>query len=117
MTGVQTCALPILKQQIYAVFLSGKIPPNNNFAYVFHATWAAGSTVTNGYVRLSYRGFNGSAPQLYLSVIDPSNGNYLIGDPNSNDPTGVPTLPGTFNFPVILSPLEPTVNLGGHYWC
>jgi len=94
---------------------NGALPndPNIFNAYIFNATWAVGSTVTSGLVRI---GYNGTYGTFFITTVDPSNTDYQIASPLNNDPGGA-TLPGTYNFPATFTLLTPAIESGGNYWC
>ena len=116
---------PTIAQDLFAFFRSvGAYTQNqensgdsynvNRFnAYIFNVTWAAGSTVTSGLVRMSYDSNYGS---LYISTVDPTNTAYETSNPSNVDPGGA-TVPGTFNFPATFTLRTPVIQSGGTYWC
>ena len=116
---------PTIAQDLFAFFRSvGAYTQNqensgdsydvNRFnAYIFNVTWAAGSTVTSGLVRMSYDSNYGS---LYISTVDPTNTAYETSNPSNVDPGGA-TIPGTFNFPATFTLRTPVIQSGGTYWC
>lgn len=77
--------------------------------FICNVTWAAGSTVQNGVVKLAYRTDNHN---IRISTIDITDTDYLINNGNSNDSI---SLAGTFNFPATFTMLTPLIDKGG--WC
>ena len=80
-------------------------------AYIFHVTWADGSSVKNGLVRLSWNG--GS---ILVSAVDTNYTAWQTSNPTYADPTN-PAMTGVFKFPAIFTPYFPTIFSNGHYWC
>lgn len=77
--------------------------------YVCSVNWGPGSTISNGYAKVSYSQNNHS---INISTIDTTDVDYLINNSNSNDGT---SLAGTFNFPATFTILAPLIDKGG--WC
>ena len=88
------------------------IPPNNSTGYVYNVTWAAGSSIASGLVKLGFYDGNGDTTQSYIDIqtIDPTDTSYQTD--NSNNGT---TLVGTFLFPATFTIYTPLTNKDG--WC
>jgi len=68
----------------------------NNYGYdgsIWSVTWGAGSTVTNGLVRLAW---TDASNRLFISPVDTSDTTYLGGNANSLALAGTFNLPATF---------------------
>jgi len=89
--------------------------PNVFNAYIYNVSWAAGSTVSSGLVRMSYYAV-GDDGSFYITTVDPTDTAYQTANPANSDP-GSATLPGTFNFPATFTLYSPTTESGGDYWC
>ena len=77
--------------------------------YVCSVNWGPGSTISNGYAKVSYSQNNHS---INISTIDITDTDYLISNTNAGDST---SLAGTFNFPATFTILSPLIDKGG--WC
>ena len=88
------------------------IPPNNSTGYVYNVTWAAGSSIASGLVKLGFYDGNGDTTQSYIDIqtIDPTDTSCQTD--NSNNGT---TLVGTFLFPATFTIYTPLTNKDG--WC
>ena len=88
------------------------IPPNNSTGYVYNVSWAAGSSISSGLVKLGFYNGNGDTTQSTADIqtIDPTDTNYQQN--NTNNGT---TLVGTFLFPATFSIYSPLTDKNG--WC
>jgi hypothetical protein len=88
------------------------IPPNNSTGYVYNVTWAAGSSISSGLVKLGFYNGNGDTTQSTVDIqtIDPTDTNYQQN--NTNNGT---TLAGTFLFPATFTIYSPLTDKLG--WC
>lgn len=88
------------------------IPPNNSQGYVYNVSWAAGSSISSGLVKLGFYNGNGDTTQSYVDIqtIDPTDTNYQQN--NTNNGT---TLVGTFLFPATFTIYSPLTDKNG--WC
>jgi hypothetical protein len=92
-------------------------PPNdpNNFnAYIFNVTWAAGSQVLSGQIRM---GYNANTGEINLSPVDTGSSDWQIPSPLTYQGPSNPNLAGTFNFPATFTLYSPTTEANGNYWC
>ena len=100
---------------MYEFFLglsnSGVIQPYQSS--IWSVTWAAGSTITNGYVIMGGSP-NGSDSSMFLLIapVDTSVPGWDTDPPNTNT---TPALAGTYLFPATFTLVQPVVNKGG--WC
>ena len=88
--------------------------PNTFNAYIFDVTWAAGSTVQNGKVRMSYSGNSGI---VFMSIIDTGSTDWQTASPSNQPYPTNPVLAGTFNFPATFTLYTPTTESNGNAWC
>ena len=88
------------------------IPPNNSTGYVYNITWAAGSTISSGLVKLGFYNGNGDTTQSTVDIqtIDPTDPTYQQN--NTNNGT---SLAGTFLFPATFTIYSPLTGKNG--WC
>ena len=77
---------------------------------LWHVTWAAGSSITSGYVIMS--GTQYSNGWLYIAPVDTTVTGWNTSPPNNNTTTA---LAGTFLFPATFRLVTPAINKGG--WC
>jgi hypothetical protein len=88
------------------------ISPTNNQGYVYNVTWAAGSTISSGLVKLGFYNGSGDTTQSYVDIqtIDPTDTDYQIDNSNSGT-----SLVGTFLFPATFTIYLPLTDKNG--WC
>jgi len=88
------------------------IPPNNSTGYVYNVTWAAGSTISSGLVKLGFYNGSGDPTQSYVDIqtIDPTDTTYQTDNSNSGT-----SLVGTFLFPATFTIYSPLTDKNG--WC
>jgi hypothetical protein len=77
---------------------------------LWHVTWAAGSSITSGYVIMS--GTDNSSGGLYIAPVDTTVTGWNTSPPNNNTTTA---LAGTFLFPATFRLVTPAINKSG--WC
>ena len=94
--------------QIESVFTNLGII-NANTGYICEVTWAAGSTVTQGYAKINY---DSAQKRVVINTVDPSDPNSMNNDNNSGSGT---QLAGTFKFPATFKVMLPLDQKGG--WC
>ena len=82
---------------------------NNNTGFICEVTWAAGSTVTQGYAKINY---DSAQKRVVINTVDPSDPNSMNNDNNSGSGT---QLAGTFKFPATFKVMLPLDQKGG--WC
>jgi hypothetical protein len=83
--------------------------PTDWHGVICSVTWGPGSTVSNGFAKVSYDPGN---HVIRISTIDPTDTDYLTNDNNAGNST---SLVGTFNFPATFTILTPIIEKGG--WC
>jgi len=103
-------ASPGAQSTIDAFFAAAGLSTANYDGYVFQALWADGRI---GLVRAGFNDAGGSNGTMYLSPIDSTSPAWRT---NGADPATVPTLAGTWPFPVQLTAWTPTIELT-NYWC
>ena len=88
------------------------IPPNNSTGYVYNVSWAAGSSISSGLVKLGFYNGNGDTTQSTVDIqtIDPTDTDYQIDNSNSGT-----SLVGTFLFPATFTIYTPLTEKNG--WC
>jgi len=88
------------------------IDPTNSQGYVYNVTWAAGSTISSGLVKLGFYNGSGDTTQSYVDIqtIDPTDTDYQIDNSNSGT-----SLVGTFLFPATFTIYSPLTDKNG--WC
>ena len=99
--------------EINAYFIANGLSVNNN-AYLFNATWAAGSTLTSGIVVATFYYFNVNNVYINLGIVDTTIPGW--NTPGANIYTTLRAIPGTYNFPVTLSLYTPTIQDNDN-WC
>ena len=78
--------------------------------YMFNVTWASGSTIQNGVVKVGfYTGNNNN--NIRICPVDESDTDYL----NSGGAGSTSSIAGTFNFPATFTLITPQIPKGG--WC
>jgi hypothetical protein len=76
--------------------------------YMFNVTWASGSTIQNGVVKVGfYTGYN----NIRICPVDESDVDYL----NSGGAGSTSSIAGVFNFPATFTLITPQIPKGG--WC
>lgn len=80
-----------------------------NQSALWSVTWAAGSSITNGYVIMSGRGTIGG---ILIAPVDTTVTGWNTNPPNNDSTTA---LAGTFLFPATFTLVTPAINKGG--WC
>ena len=88
---------------------------HNNRAYMFNATFGAGSTAASGVVILELYYQNATGGSLNMGIVDTSNPAWQVD--YSNYYSGPPyTLLGTWNFPMTFSLITPVIT-DNNNWC
>ena len=88
---------------------------HNNRAYMFNATFGAGSTQAAGVVILELYYWSATQGQLNMGIVDTSNPAWQVD--YSNYYSGPPyTLLGTWNFPMTFSLITPPITDNSN-WC
>lgn len=80
----------------------------NGTAYIFDATWGAGSSISTGKVIIGF-----TSVYTYIAPIDTSNNNWQTPGQNNFD---IASVAGTFNFPATFSLYSP-LTAQGTGWC
>lgn len=80
-----------------------------NQSALWSVTWAAGSSIANGYVIMSGRGTIGG---ILIAPVDTTVTGWNTNPPNNDSTTA---LAGTFLFPATFTLITPAINKGG--WC
>lgn len=118
--GFTTSATYSAEQELYSpVFTGAKLAEiqaffddnallTNGTAYVFDATWGAGSSVSTGKVIIGF-----TSVYIYIAPIDTSNNNWQTPGQNNFD---IASVAGTFNFPATFSLYSP-LTAQGTGWC
>ena len=85
----------------------------NYYSSIWSVTWAAGSTITQGYAILGGSP-GGSASNMFLLIapVDTSVPGWNTNPPNNGS---TPALAGTYLFPATFTLVQPVTNKGG--WC
>ena len=103
---------PALVTVISAYVTALGLPPNISAGYVYNVTWAAGSSISSGLVKLGFYNGNGDTTQSTVDIqtIDPTDPTY-----QQNDTENGTTLAGTFLFPATFTIYSPLTGKLG--WC
>jgi hypothetical protein len=84
----------------------------NSEGYIFNVRWGAGSSITNGLVRI---GLNSTGNYFLIGVIDTAYNDWYTNNA-PGDPVN-PILAGTFNFPATFTVYIPVIQSESDYWC
>ena len=103
---------PALVTVISAYVTAQGIPPNISAGYVYNVTWAAGSSISSGLVKLGFYNGNGDTTQSTVDIqtIDPTDPAY-----QQNSTINGTSLAGTFLFPATFTIYSPLTDKLG--WC
>jgi len=97
--------------EVINIFNNNSLATNGE-GYIFNVTWGAGSSITNGLVRI---GLNSTGDYFLIGVIDTAYNDWYTNNA-PGDPVN-PSLAGTFNFPATFTLYTPVIQSESDYWC